>query len=465
MHLPNCIHLFIKHAFIVLAFLCYKLNYAQQVVVVFKALRFTEDYSYLRKDSTKSWYRKIKYTAPSKDSADYISFGGELRYQYFIVKNEDWGEAPQDNDGYVLSRFLWHTDAHLLKQSRVFVQLQGSVTNGKISGTSAVDENPLDLHQAFLDISNTQGKLTLRFGRQELSYGSQRLISVRELPNNRQSFDAAKIIVTSKSHQLDLFYSHYVSAEKGIFDDKSNGKIRLWGGYWVHNKIPLIQNVDAYYLGLSKDLARFNDGYGSELRHTVGARIWDIQKKWRYDIEGIYQLGKFAGKQITAWTTSVNVGRKLNLIRLHSEVGLKTEIISGDKGKDDKRLQTFNPLFPRGAYFGLSALIGPSNLFDIHPSITFELCKGLFWTIDYDVFWRYSCADGIYASNVVLLYPSGNVSEKFIGQQTATDIAYTPNPFLYFRTEFTWFKSGCYLKKVSLGKDILFLGLTAQLKF
>jgi hypothetical protein len=42
---------------------------------------------------------------------------------------------------------------------------------------------------------------------------------------------------------------------------------------------------------------------------------------------------------------------------------------------------------------------------------------------------------------------------------------YTPNQFLYFRAEFTWFKAGDYLRDVSPGKDILFAALTAQLKF
>lgn len=65
---------------------------------------------------------------------------------------------------------------------------------------------------------------------------------------------------------------------------------------------------------------------------------------------------------------------------------MKTEIISGDKHSDDNHLQTFNPLYPRGAYFGLVALIGPSNLIDIHPSINFTLTEKLGLGFDYDIF-------------------------------------------------------------------------------
>ena len=81
------------------------------------------------------------------------------------------------------------------------------------------------------------------------------------------------------------------------------------------------------------------------------------------------------------------------------------------------------------------------------------------------MFWRYSKADGIYAPNVALIYSSGNSADAFIGQQFSTDVSYSPNPFLFFRTEVTLFKPGGYLKSVSAGKDLVFVGVTTQLKF
>ncbi len=85
---------------------------------------------------------------------------------------------------------------HVGKWVRSFAQLQSSMTNCKPI-TSAVDENPLELHQAFAELllkPDSANKLHLRVGRQELFYGSQRLVSVRDGPNNRQSFDAIKMI-------------------------------------------------------------------------------------------------------------------------------------------------------------------------------------------------------------------------------------------------------------------------------
>ena len=102
---------------------------------------------------------------------------------------------------------------------------------------------------------------------------------------------------------------------------------------------------------------------------------------------------------------------------------------------------------------------------DIHPSVSLKLSKTTDLNFDYDVFWRYSINDGIYAPNVSMIYSGKNISSKFIGEQYAAEFAYMPNAFLYFRAELTWFKSGTYLKMTGPGKDIIFTGVTAQFKF
>ena len=457
-----------KILFILIIHFCQVCVYAQ-TVPSFKPLRFDEDYSILKKDSSLNWYKKAKYNPISKNGDTYISLGGEIRYQYFYFKNENWGGSPSDKDGYILTRYLAHADFHTGKYFRFFIQLQSSLANGKLSKPSGVDENQLDLHQAFIDVIlpvvSKQQKLLLRLGRQELLFGSQRLVAVRDGPNNRQSFDAAKLMYTNDHFKADAFFSHYVLSKQNIFDDGFNRNTRFWGGYIVVNKIPVLQNADFYYLGLSKTTATFDDGKGKELRHSIGSRIWKKTGNWQYDFEGLYQFGKFTSKNISAWTISSNTSYSFSSLKFNPQLGLKTELITGDKNYDDNKLNSFNPLFPRGAYFGLAALIGPSNLEDIHPSVSFDLSKSIDLTIDYDAFWRYSCNDGIYAPSTALIFTGRNISNKFIGQQYATELVYTPNKFLYFRAEFTIFKSGPYLKIASPGRDILFTGFTAQLKF
>jgi hypothetical protein len=435
----------------------------------FKPLRYNEDYGFLQKDTAKDWYRSTKYIplSPGVDGNSYISFGGDIRYQYFYIKNESFGDDPKDADGYVLSRLLVHSDMHLGKQFRTFIQLQGSMAGGRPSA-SPVEDNSMEVHQAFADLctrSEAPVKLTFRIGRQELAYGSQRLVSTREGPNNRQAFDAAKLISTWKRGQADLFYSNYVAARPGLFDDKFNKNTRFWGGYVALKGLPVLKNIDVYYLGLWRKVAVFDNAAGKETRHSVGTRLFGNPGSWHYDAEAVYQFGSVGTQHIAAWTASLNAAYELSKWPLKPEVGLKTELISGDRNANDNTLQTFNPLFPRGAYFGLAAVIGPANLFDVHPSVSFSILPKLNWNIDYDLFWRYSTIDGIYGPNTALITSGKLASDRHIGNQLSTDLEFIPNPFLYVRAEFTWLKAGDYLKQVSTGKDILFAGITAQLKF
>ncbi len=454
-----------RFSFILILFYC--INVFSQTNSSFRPLRYDEDYSFLKKDSINNWYNKTKFSPFTTDKNTYISFGGEIRYQYFYVKNETWGDDPPDKDGYILARFLAHADFHSGNHFRTFIQLQSSLASSRPSA-SPVDDNNLEIHQVFADYSfpfSKNKKLIFRLGRQELLYGSQRLVAVRDGPNNRQSFDALRSILISGKYRLDLFYSHYVTAKKNIFDDGFNKNVKFWGAYLVKNKLQFFKNIDFYYMGLWKRATRFDDGAGRELRHSIGSRIWDVTSTWKYDIEALCQFGDFGGKDISAWTVSLNISYKFNNIKWKPEIGIKTELISGDKEYGDGRLQTFNPLFPRGAYFGLAALIGPANLIDIHPTVILNLSKSLSLDVDYDNFWRYSRNDGLYAVNVSPIYSGKNIHAKHIGVQWAGSINYRPNDFIYLRAEFTWFNAGNYLKLAGKGKDILFAGATAQLKF
>lgn len=433
----------------------------------FLGLRYEEDYRYLAKDTANNFYKKLKFSGLSKSKQHFVSQGGEVRYLSQYYKNEEWGDIPTDYTSFY-TRFLYHTDWHFGKNIRLFAQLNSTFTNGRITPNRSIDENRLDVHQAFLDlylIQNEQTKLTLRIGRQELLYGSQRIIAVREGPNNRQSFDAVKVYYISNRWQVDFYYAQPLINKPNLFDDASNTNRKVWSGYAVGKKIPILGNVDAYYIGYYNSLARFNGVVGEELRHSLGVRIWQKNTHWSYDLEALYQLGNFGNQRINAYTASANITYSLKKDKISPVFGLKTEIISGDRQKTDLQQNTFNPLFPRGAYFGLAALIGPANLIDFHPLFEINLAPKLVLGMDYDIFWRYSLQDGIYGPNAALIYGDSNSTNTHIGNQLGLNLEYSPTKHLSFAPEITWFRAGAYIKDVSAGNDVLFVAVTAQLKY
>jgi hypothetical protein len=430
----------------------------------FKNLRYNEDYSYLLKDSLlKNQYDRLK--ASKLGERSFVSLGGEVRYLIQNYVNEDWGDTPVKEYTAFYSRFLFHADVHIGRALRGFIQLNSTFANGRVTPIRSIDENRLSVHQSFIDIRFSK-KLTLRAGRQELLFGSQRLVSVREGPNNRLSFDAANILIADRDMKVDLFYARPLAIRPGALDDKFfNETQSLWGGYAVVRNIHWLKNVDLYYLGYHRQQARFDKAVADELRHSFGTRWWGKSSHWEYDMEALYQSGRFGEGSISAWTASMNTSYTITELKKPVTLGMKAEFISGDRDRNDDVLNTFNPLYPRGAYFGLAALIGPSNLIDVHPSVKIELRHSLTLSLDYDLFWRQTITDGIYGPNGALIYPSENATSRFIGDQVGINGEYQPNQHISIVPEFTWFKAGPYLKEAGTGKDVFFSALTVQFKY
>lgn len=429
----------------------------------FQNLRFNDDFKFLANDTVSDWYKKFKYTKLGTVPSSFISQGGEVRYLFQHYTNEDWGSVPAERYNSFYTRFLYHTDIHISKYFRVFGQLNSSFAIGRVTPIRTIDQNVLDIQQLFFDVNPTN-HLSFRFGRQELLYGIQRLIAVREGPNNRQSYDAAKISWKRENMKIDMYYSHPVRLQVGIFDDKFNEREKLWSSYVVLNTIALLKNIDVYYIGFYSRQKAYLSGINEELRHSLGTRIWHKSDTWNYDFETLYQFGNWGKQNISAYTISADINYTFANTQTSPTIGLKTEIISGDRDTNDAELNTFNPLYPRGAYFGLAALIGPVNLIDFHPSISFKPLKNLDISFDYDVFWRHSNYDGIYGPNVILIFePLG--SSRFIGHQIGASIEYQPTPFIKITPEAMWFFAGAYLKEASPGKQVFFGAFTAQFKF
>ncbi|WP_130736077.1 alginate export family protein [Flavobacterium sp. J27] len=408
-----------------------------------------------------SLYYKLKWIKLSNNNSIHLSFGGENRIQYQYFNNENWDETLKDNNGFLLNRTLFHTNLKFGKTFRLFNEIQSSTSISR-KNPNPLEENPLEMHQLFLDVSFN--RFLLRIGRQELLYGSQRLISVREGPNSRQSFDALKLNYTKNNFSVDLIYGSQVQNKFGNFNDKLRTEIKLFGNYIIFKEVKFLDNIELYFFNLEKNKSEYNGVIGKENRSSLGTRIYGKYALWNYNFESLYQFGKIDNNKIKAWTISLDNNLSYSIVNLKQKLGFKTEYISGDRATSNV-IETFNPLFPKGAYFGLAALIGPSNLIDIHPYLETQINNKMNINVDYDVFWRASIFDGIYQPNTSVLFQKSDSNSKMIGSQLGVQFEYNISNFLNFTIEGTWFNSEDFIKSVSNGKDIFFTASTVTLKF
>ena len=306
----------------------------------FKLMRYDEDYSAL-KDSAKNLYNRLKYIALSENKQTYVSLGGEARVEANYAMNEDWGEMNVGKDLFFLQRYHLHADLHIGGRIRFFGQLRSGLEDGRKMGPRRIDEDKLNVQNLFVDFvpyEKIDRSLTLRLGRQELSYGSGRLIDAREGPNLRLYFDGAKIAYQSDHLKVDAFVMADAVTRIGVFDNTSTRKPNLWGVYNSYiTKRGL--NFDFYYLGINRKNVRFEASTSDELRHTLGVRFWRHGLGFIYNFETGYQFGTFGSKHISAFGISSEIGYVFEHISGHPAVKLKSDYISGDKSPNDNKLE------------------------------------------------------------------------------------------------------------------------------
>jgi len=225
-------------------------------VRTYRLLREDEEWSFLKDPSLRQDIREpLKYISLGHEGW-FLTIGGEAREALEQVGNDNWGKQPYTNT-FFLERYMLHTDWRFGKHFRVFVQLKSGLESFRQGGYRPIDEKKLDFEAAFVELGAGEGDhwVVLQAGRQELNYGSGRLVSVREGPNVRQSFDGARLKMKSGAWRVDAFAARPDLDKPGYFDNVPDHRTSFWGVYATR---PWRNGVsfDTYYLGLEAHLFR-----------------------------------------------------------------------------------------------------------------------------------------------------------------------------------------------------------------
>ena len=432
-------------------------------------------YHFLRYDDTpddqknpawpKDIWQPIKFIALDLAPGSYINFGGEIRERFEYFSAPFFGLTPRRATGYDLHRLLLEGDLHLGDSFRTFIQLGNHLATSP-SMSPPTDFDRLDLQQGFADLKLSMDpgtSLTLRGGRHEMTFGSGRLVDVREGPNIRLSFDGARTFYESPDLRLDAFVTRPFVSQPGYFDDYSDPTQAFWGLYGVIpvKAVPGL-NVDLYYLGLDRDNAVFDSGTADERRHSVGTRLWGRAGAWDYDTEAVFQFGEFGTRDIRAWTIASNTGYTLKGLWGEPRLGLQADVASG--GGPGGTLETFYPLFPKFAYFTEAAINAPMNFIDLFPSLTVQPTATFAVTSGIDFLWRYSVDDAFYQPPGVPLVPGNANDKRYLGAQSNLHAEWQPSPHLNVHFVYVHFFTEGFLQAAD-ARDIDFIGAWMSYKF
>ena len=430
-------------------------------------LRFDDDFTVLKNNSLKKGLDQLKYIPFGNNS--YISFGGELREQFQVYNNVNFGDIPPSytniSPNQLWHRLMVHSNIELGNHFRFFIQLNNTLRLLNDNPVvPEIDENQLSLHQAFAEIKLNHWKF--RLGRQELLYGNNRLITVREGTNTRQTFDGIVIKRSLKSGGIDFFAASKIISKQYIFDDQSfkEGLIGIYGTQFYYNrKIGL----DYYVVNFQSRLRQYNYQTGFENRQTYGTRLFSNFNKINFEVEGAYQSGKFDNLTISAYSvfTDVNI---LVFPEKKGIIGFSVNTTSGDKNNKDNQLNTYNILYAKPAY-GLVAPIGASNMISLCPYVKINPIHKL--NILAQVFFmrRNSNQDGTYSPGMVenrprpnLLFSSG---KNFLGELYDVETIYQQTQNLSLSFDVSYFRAGSYPIASGSGKNITYISFKSTFKF
>lgn len=406
----------------------------------------------------KDLYQRSKLISLSKNST--ISFGGSWRLQFETFKNQQFVDLNNGKRIWTLNRFLAHSHFKF-KNGEIFGELLSSFTGGK-DNLSPVDAEKLDINQLFIKYKLTPF-LKVGIGRENLKLGSGRVIDPREGPGVRRAFDLAQIHYSSEEFKALLFFGATGNVSPRIFDNNYLDFNETLTSLYTTTQISTQHALDAYIMYQKDNDVTYSNVSGNERRALLGLRHFGKIGSFNFNNEYFYQFGSISDQKISAWAVAFQLEKQFPIAQHTATLGFKSNIISGDINPNDKVNNTFDPFYPRGAYFGRVASFTPSNFFDIHPYANMTI-KKFFFEIDYDVFWRYSVHDGLYNPSVRIEYDDLN-DRRFIAHQIGTVSGYKPNNFINLELESNIICPGPFLIEGGRNKTMLHIVLSAEFSF
>jgi hypothetical protein len=380
---------------------------------------FDIDFRYLEKpEHEKDIFDPLKRIHLGDDFL--LSFGGNFWYRYM---RESDARLTNTNDNYHMIRSRFHADLWYQDRVRLFAEFLDARTFGQALAPLPTDVNYTDMLNIFADIKVADikdGPAYLRVGRQELLYGSQRLISTLDWVNTRRTFQGVKGFWRTPTFDLDAFWVRPMVTERNNFDnwDEKREFFGLWGTY----KPMKGHLADFYFLSLddNRNLAVGRNGVrGDSITHTLGSRLAGDYNQFLYELEGMYQFGQYSNQDISAFAVASGAGYHFKGKPLNPQFWLRYDFASGDNNLTDGSRTTFNQLFPFGNYYlGWIDRVGRQNIHDFNAQLNLHPLPWANFTAQYHRFYLANKRDFLYnAAGAATLRDATGQSGSYVGDE------------------------------------------------
>ncbi|WP_294534592.1 alginate export family protein [uncultured Rhodoblastus sp.] len=433
----------------------------------FQSLRYNEDFSWLARKSDPTPWERLKYIplGASDFGPIFLTLGGEIRERHENYVNINYGIKTPAASSYQLQRLLLDGDLHVTDYFRAFVQLGDQRIFGERGAPSTTDVDRFDLMQHFADLrlpSPFGDAPTFRYGREELLYGYQRLIAVREGPNVRRDFDGFRFIDKIGEASVDILAVQPTVDSPYAMNDSTNAAQHL-GGLYVTTPLAGPLRSDLYALDYSNTQARFRGLTGVERIETYGVRLFGAANGFDWNFEASDQIGTFRTQPVQAYLLAGVFGYTPENVDIKPRFGFSINQASGDNAHS-RTIGTFNAMFPRLPYFAETPVLVPANVRDIRPVFSFTPADRVNVILGLDLLWRVSTTDGLYGSGMTQIPNTNKVSGLRVGSEFSIDARWQADQFWQLGAILAQFYAGPALTEAG-GKNMTYAVLFVKFLF
>jgi hypothetical protein len=382
--------------------------------------------------------------SPGAPNNDFRAHGADVANDYFLSR---------------LRLHLGYTD----KWWNAYIEGQSSLESGDqrfayanvpaVAGTVrkqgyGPEYDAINLHQAFVTLGNhKEFPLSLKIGRQELSYGEERLVGAYAWNNIGRVFDAAKLRWQNEWFGADFFTSRVVIPENGRFD-VDNDYDWFSGVYATSTKVPK-NTLDLYFLArnaspqaaAAEPSPQFPQPSARDI-YTIGSRLKSKPGElggWDYALEGAYQFGDFRDPrpgapqqrlEQQAFAVIAQGGYTFTDAWGTPRLGLEYDFASGDSNPKDGKHETFENLFPTNhKFYGSMDFVSLQNIHDVGAMVQLKPHRRVSLIVEGNGLWLANTHDSFY--NV------GGGARGGTGATPGTGYGVNPGYNSYLGTELT----------------------------
>ncbi len=416
--------------------------------------------------------RRLKHVPLLRDDRAWVTLGLSARLRASDTRGFLFSSAPAMSDGFVEWRMSPSADAWLGRRDalhlRVFAEWRDAQALGRAlpGGARPSDADRTDWQNLFAELGH--GRYGLRFGRQDVALGRERLVGLSDWANARRSFEGVRALASRGRVQISAFDGRVV--EVRIRDaNRADATSHL-------------RFVSASRLGASPIAAKWRlagwQAYliddesqsGAVERLTTGARLWGDRRgesiEWGGEVEAASQTGSTGARSLRAWFAVAEGSATWYRRRWTPSLSVGVDVGSGTGPDSATQSGTFAPPYATAhAFNGIADVFGRGNLLEQRLGFGARPRPALQFSLVARHFSRVRTEDGVYSKANAVLRPASGISARAVGDEVDFTGRWNVNPRLRVEGGGALVDAGEFIRATGNAAPIRWMFLSTSLVF